>query len=168
MIDKDEPKIPTRADWEWPDGHHRLERLDDYEFYRTKFLGKGVEEMISYLEDNPTETALALYCFPTIPFQYYVAAYRILLLGRDTPCDAFDGYQLCLVADSFFSLLKAKLQETPEVILPIMDDLLSLAEYVADRQDFFDADADIFGSFRDRYFEIKGLYEEQRVRFEKR
>jgi hypothetical protein len=157
-------QIPTAAEWEWGEGEQCPDYWqDDYEYYREKFLGQGVEAMIAYLNINPIDAKGALFCMPQIPFRYYVFAYKILLLGRERACDRFDELEVRWIADGFLWLLKMKLEVAPEAILPIMDELMPLAEYVAARQEFFGAGEEYFGSFPDKLCELKAQYEMQKA-----
>jgi hypothetical protein len=155
--------VPTQADWDW--GHEKcLDHWEcEYEYYRQMFLGKGIQEMVLYLADNPAEAWGALYCMPKVPFRYYVFAFKILLLGEGQPGNVTYCPVPSEVASCLLSLIKIKLEESPNVILPVMEELMPVAEYVAANQEMLEANIDIFGSFAEKVDEIKRLYAESQA-----
>jgi hypothetical protein len=98
-----------------------------------------------------------------IPFRYYVFAYKILLLGQEQPGNVTYCPVPSEVASTLLSLIKIKLEESPNVILPVMEELMPAAEYVAANQELLKANKDIFGSFAEKVDEIKRLYAESQA-----
>jgi hypothetical protein len=155
--------VPTPADWDWGDEERSLQWVCEYEYYRQMFLGKGIQEMVLYLADNPPEAWGALYCMPKTPFRYYVFAFKILLLGEEQPGNVTYCPVPSEVASCLLSLIEIKLKESPKVILPLMNELMPVAEYVAANQGLLEANTDIFGSFAEEVAEIKRLYVESQA-----
>ena len=61
-------------------------------------------------------------------------------------------------ASCFLDLIAEKLEAKPELVVPIMPELLPALRYVAENQAAFDADESIYGSFRSRLERIEALY----------
>jgi hypothetical protein len=157
---QNQESIPTEADWEWGD-EERPDRWEcEYDYYRRKFMGKGIQEMVLYLADNPPEALCALLFMPQKPFLYYVFAFNILLLGEEQAGNFAYPPLYAEVASCLLALIEIKLKKSPSVILTVMEELMPVAQYVAANQELLEADIDIFGSFAEKVDEIKRLYAE--------
>ncbi|MDX2107515.1 MAG: hypothetical protein SFY67_14030 [Candidatus Melainabacteria bacterium] len=146
-------KVPDEDDWV------SLSNVFIDTYYEQKFFGKTRSEMLAYFIDNPLSASEALSYMPAAPFQYYVFAFK----------DAFetDAYfkngepnlEAPSAVSTFLRLLRSKLTETPQDILPVLELLMPIAEYVSANQEKFDADLDIFDSFPEIFKEITVLFE---------
>jgi hypothetical protein len=74
-----------------------------------------------------------------------------------SPARAADG-EASDGASCFLLILKGKLKEFPDFVLPVMEELMPVAEYIACNQELFQADVNIYGSFPEHLAEIKALY----------
>jgi hypothetical protein len=149
--------IPSEESWIWKDSPY----LDlDSAWAKGKFCGKSLDEVAIYFEDAVMGAQEDLMYMPAIPLQYYMFAFAHFLTRTDrSDCwDNSDG------ASCFLLLLKSKLEEFPEFILPVMERLMPVAEYVASNQELFKAGVDIYGSFPDLLIEIKDLYAEAKLK----
>ena len=92
---------------------------------------------------------------PAVPFRYYALAFRNYVLAGVFPeLEASDA------ANSFLSLILARLQRNPDEMRPVMPELLPAAEYVAANQERFEASAEIYGSFPAKLERIRSLYQD--------
>ncbi|MFA7336598.1 MAG: hypothetical protein WC028_07405 [Candidatus Obscuribacterales bacterium] len=145
--------VPTEEDW----GDYTADdyMIDSHEH----FYGKTREEMNSFFLENPMEAADELFHMPPIPFQYYIGGFEILRCPdavAQKPPSHLDNYSD--VASCFLSLIRLQLKQKPAAIMPIMKDILSLAEFTAAHQENYQASIEIYGSFAERLAEIKSLY----------
>ncbi len=145
--------VPTEEDWgDCSDDDYMI---DSHE----RFSGKTREEMNDFLLEFPTEAFDELYHMPPIPFQYYIGGFEILRCPdavAQKPPSHLDNYSD--VASCFLSLIRLQLKQKPAAIMPIMKDILSLAEFTAAHQENYQASIEIYGSFEERLAEIKKLY----------
>ena len=99
------------------------------------------EHALYYQED--------LASMPEDPFNYYVIAFVQYLRSADGKGDS-DG------ASSFLHLVSWLREEQWTCVSPENRRcLLDTAEYIAQRQDYFDADEEIYGSFPALYAQIQ-------------
>jgi hypothetical protein len=141
-------QIPTEEDW----GDYKAD-LDQAYAYRILF-GKNLEQVIPEFKRNVLGRVEDLHFMPAIPFQYYIFAYRNFILSLQK-----DDYDAPDAASAFLGLVIDKLEESPQDILPVMEELWNTIEYVASSQSFFDADEDIYGSFSEKLSKIRQLYD---------
>ncbi len=125
----------------------------DLQYARKNYFGKSQEEAMTLFSNNPIESIDEIRWMPPEPFRYYLGAFAAYLsrgeaLKDDMASDA---------ASSFLHLVEEKLADAPQIIAPILEEMLPVAEYVAQNQDLFDADVDIYGNFLERYEQIKKL-----------
>lgn len=141
-------QIPTEVDW----GDYKAD-LDQAYAYRV-FFGKNLDQVIPEFKRNILGRVEDLHFMPAIPFQYYIFAYRKFVLSLQK-----DDYDAPDAASAFLGLIINRLEETPQDVLPVMDDLWDTIKYVASNQSFFDADEDIYGSFPEKLAKIQQLYD---------
>ena len=134
-------EVPTIEDW------GVLTSLDSKRAFRD-FSGKSVEDMIPTFKDFPLEALSDLNNMPPKVFQYYVFCFVPLLKSGKLDPRAADTAAL---AYAFLAFILNKLTEKPRDILPIIDELLPVAEYVALNQEQFQTETCAFGSFEDIY-----------------
>lgn len=134
-------EVPANEDW------GVLISLDSKHAFKG-FSGKSVEDMIPYFREFPLEALSDLNNMPPKVFQYYVFCFVPLLKsGKLNPRDT----ETAGLAYAFLAFILDKLTEKPQEILPIMDELLPVAEYVALNQEQFQTETCAFGSFEDIY-----------------
>ncbi len=125
--------IPTQADWEsesWD--------LDTQQAHR-QFGGKSFEEAIELFKENAIHYQEDVCFMPRACFPFYARAYMAYLLS-DASKDDSDG------ANCFFGFVKIRAEEivrTGSLYLAVADTL----RHIATRQDWYDADQSIYGSF---------------------
>ena len=140
-------KIPNEEDWgDW--------KADlDTSYAHKIFFGKSKSEAIELFADSAISRQEDLMWMPNPPFQYYIQAYKEYMLSDRSEGDS-DG------ASCYLSLIKFKLEEEPDQVIEIFEELLPSLEIVAGRQTFYDADIAIYGDFKKRLSDIKQLKEE--------
>lgn len=148
----DSEAIPTKDDWIWPPDCDYY--VGDCNYACDRFLGKSLEQTMEYFLDAPLGAVECISYMPEIPFRYYMKAFEMLFTQEKyrRQIQQPDG------ARSFLLLIKHKLQDEPNMILPIMAEVLPVAEFVATHQVEFDADLDIYGSFLDLLDEIRFIH----------
>jgi len=133
-------QIPTEDDW-------RSEPfcLDIACAYRN-FLGKNLEEARALFVENAFRYEGDLKFMPYACFQYYLRAYLNYLTSDDSQGDA-DG------ASCFFGLIN---QRSPELAnnRELRQQVCETLAHVGTRQDWYDADEEIDGSFREKAAEL--------------
>jgi hypothetical protein len=145
-------EIPSEVDW----GDYKLDFEVEYAYQR--FAGKTIEEVQSYFEGAVLSASEDIGNMPTIPFQYYILAFRLFLMDpkrfEQTSGSDQDG------PNAFLTLLRRMLTESPARILPVMEFLIPVAHFVAAHQNEYGADESIYGSFPDIVSEIDQLYKD--------
>lgn len=146
--------IPTEADW--GDYYSDIET----KYAHSRFGGKSIEEVLEYFGNAPLGASEDISAMPNIPFQFYMKAYlRYLQEGQMFGDDVRTDSQLSDGASAFLHLVLWKLKHTPDVILPIMSEIMPVAEFVAENQSLIDASINIYGLFPEKLQEIKQEYE---------
>src|SRR5882724_1484433 len=112
--------IPTEKDW--GDYSLDLDAKDSYDY----FAGYTNEEMQPRLRQNPCARTSDLRSMPEVPFQYYILGFRDFVMARN-----FERLTASESASCFLELILKKLENHPRHIVPIMPELLSAIEYVA-------------------------------------
>lgn len=139
--------VPTENEWE-----NYKEDLDA-KYAHDLFIGKTNEQMLPEYKDRVLARSEDIYWMPIKPFQYYIFGFRDFVIQQDFGiCESSDA------ASSFLNLVIYKLEEKPEFILSVLPELMKDIEFIANNQELFDADEDIYGSFKDKLQEIKRLY----------
>ena len=140
--------IPTESDW----GIISNDNLDSLAAYRD-FQGKTNDEMqVSFLNCT-IEMADSLRWMPPIPFRYYMLGFSQFISEKKfSKIDASD------IASSFLRLVEEKICNQPSVILPIMDILFPIVEYLADQQEAYGADPSIYGDFSEKKILIEDTW----------
>jgi hypothetical protein len=143
-------KIPNEQDWgDWkPD----LDRSYAHKI----FFGKSKSEAIELFVENAISHQEDLMWMTRIPFQFYIHAYKEYILSDRSKEDS-DG------ASCYLRLIKYKLEEEPDQITEIFNDILPSLEIVASRQEFYDADIDIYGDFKELLIDIKQRYKANKM-----
>jgi hypothetical protein len=139
--------VPTEADW----GNYEGD-LDQKSAHKV-FAGRTNQEMLVRFGENVIERTAELRWMPAVPFRYYMIGLRDYVMARKFKHD--DGSD---AASCFLNLIADKLEARPELVLPIMHELLPALRYVAENQALFNADESIYGSFRNTLGRIEAVY----------
>jgi hypothetical protein len=147
------PRIPSEKDW----GNYKAD-LDQEDAHKV-FSGKTLEEVIPDFERSVIERTAELRFMPAVPFRYYMLAFRNFVLSPSL-FEINYGWGAPDAASCFLDLVVEKLEEAPEVIGPIMRELIPAIEHVALNQVLYEADEDIYGSFTEKLARIHELYKD--------
>jgi len=123
----------------------------DEAYARRIFFGKSKEEAFFLFEKNVIERASELRFMPRDCFRYYMCAFKDYLLLPST----LKNEMAPDAASCFIGLVQEKIQVDQESILLLMPQLWPVLRYIAENQDLYDADRDIYGDFRDKLLEIE-------------
>ena len=136
------PKIPGVDEW-------RGYKSDlDVRYLHSIFFGKSNDEVQSYFEGGHSISRMDELLFaPRQVFQYYVHGFAQYLASPNARED-------CDAASSFLTLLEARERRDPGSVSNIFDSLVPTLRLVVNGQKYFDADIDIYGSFRERAADI--------------
>jgi hypothetical protein len=139
--------VPAEEDW----GNYSNDL--DQEYAHRIFAGKSAEQVMPEFERNVIERASELRFMPEVPFRYYMLAFKDYVLSDLVVLNSLAPD----AASCFLGLIIEKLRVSPEVIAPIMDELMPVVLHVAANQEKFGADLDIYGDFREMLVEIQSL-----------
>lgn len=129
--------VPDEEAW----GDYRGD-LDQQAAYRT-FFGKKADDLVDAFENAPIERADEIRFMPDVPLAYYLLAFGKYM---DSP-HVLQSVNAPDAASSFLSLLLEKAISSPSALEPVLPELISVAERVANRQSELGADTDIYGDF---------------------
>lgn len=139
-------QIPSLADW----GHVDHADLDARWTFDT-FLGKSFAEAEAMFERHALYYQEGLQSMPPVPFNFYARAF-VKYITSDRAQGDSDG------ASSFLYLVCWLLKSNRTIMDPETEKaLLGAARQISQRQEFYAADADIYGTFAERYAEIEQL-----------
>jgi hypothetical protein len=138
--------VPEEKDW--GDYQSDLDRKSAHDL----FAGHTNEQMRPYFRQNPIERTDDLRWMPEAAFRYYMLGFRDCLVDRD-----FDFLETSNAANCFLGLIIEKLEKQPEVIVPIMPELLPSVEHVARNQALYEAEESIYGNFLEKLAQIQAL-----------
>ncbi len=138
--------IPKEKDWDYDSDN--LDAAYAYEI----FYDKSNEAAQEDFRLNVIERTDEIRWMPTVPLQYYIFGLRDFVLGRDWGDEAGSDAASC-----YINLVLEKLEEAPDVIKPVIQELMPSIKYIAQNQKSFDADEKIYGSFLDIFKKIEAL-----------
>jgi hypothetical protein len=138
--------IPTEDDW--GDWQSDLDQQSAHEV----FAGRSAADAAPLFQDNVIERTSELRFMPTVPFRYYMLAFRNFVLAEPVTHDEAPDAASC-----FLNLVEDRLTTDRASIVPIVRDLLDAVDYVADNQAAFDAPVAIYGDFVARRARIRDL-----------
>lgn len=128
--------------------------LDIAYAYR-QFAGKSHDEAVLLFEQSDVLSRVEdLGAMPAGPFRYYMPAFRDFVVSPRI-FEINQGLYASTAADAFLNLIMRRLEDEPEVIAPLMPELLPAVEYLAENQARYDADEDVYGSFFDALAAIR-------------
>ena len=109
------------------------------------FFGKSVPEVIQHftVSGRCIERADELLFMPRKAFQYYVFAFAEYLRSEESIGEPD-------AASPFMNLLLNREKKDPGSVMEIYDDLFPAIDFVASNQGRFDANPEIYGSFREK------------------
>lgn len=136
-------RTPTKGDWGIID-------KDDIEMQYAfeMFIGKTQDEAWEMCDDNALNYQEELQSLPEYPFNFYAQILAKYIVSKDAINDA-DG------AGSFLSMVAWMLKTQGNNIYAETKVLLiASAKYVAKNQNFYDAEFDIYGDFKDELEQV--------------
>lgn len=140
-------RVPSEEDW----GNYQTD-LDQNHAHQ-RFAKRTNQEIQPHFKQNPLALAEDLHWMPKIPFQYYMVGFRDFIETED-----FGPMWSSDAASSFLNLVLNKLENHPDFIVPIMPDLISTIEFVANHQARFKAEEKIYGNFKEKLKQIRAAY----------
>jgi hypothetical protein len=147
-----EMKIPDEVDWENFDYKASLGTQDCYE----DFFGNSNGEMQDLFDRNVVLTGHGLRLMPIKPFQYYIQGFQEYVLNL-----GLESWEKSDAASVYLRVIFNVLEENPDFVTPIFDQLKDSINYVAENQVLYEADEDIYGSFielRKKIFQLAGQH----------
>jgi len=134
-------RIPTKQDW----GNYNEDLDVRYAF--KLYGGKSIEDSMEYFLNAPIERASELRFAPFGIYQYYVNCF-IKHLTSEIGAEESD------MASVFLSLARDMSEKYPVEFSEFYPKIEDAINYVAENQEFYDADCDIYGSFNELKSEI--------------
>ncbi len=145
-------KIPGKSEWAG------YEADLDVRYAYNLYFGKNIAEVQPFFgEMRSIERADELLFAPRRVFQYYVFAFAEYLQSEPAMGDSDS-------ASPFLHLLVEREKRDPGSVAQIYAELAPTVEYVASRQKYFDADPEIYGSFRELAEQIEAVCNAPHVR----
>jgi len=139
-------KIPSKSDW----GVIEKNDLDAVCAFK-QFFGKSLDEAEMMFRENALYYQEDLISMPPVAFNYYAPVFAKYILSGNAEGDS-DG------ASSFLHMILELLQANRSLATSTTEKiLLAAATIVANKQDFYDADTDIYGAFPELYDKIMCL-----------
>jgi hypothetical protein len=137
--------VPGSAEW-GPESND----LDEA-YARQIFYGKSIEETFPLFARSVVERASEIRFMPLAVLPYYLMAFRdyVLLDSTRRDDDAPDA------ASCFIGLVSERLENQPQIVCPMMDEIRPALKYLAQHQADYDADTDIYGDFEEKVAEIE-------------
>ena len=138
--------IPTEKEWR-PFNPEDL----DAAYAKRQFLGKSYAQAVEMFAENALHYGEDLESMPRIPLNYYAPALAEYITSKNAKEDA-DG------ASSYLTRVIWIVKQRAELLSDkTKNTLIAAAKEVLANQDFYDATADIYGSFEDYRVEIYRL-----------
>ncbi|MBC3873747.1 hypothetical protein [Undibacterium flavidum] len=152
---KKDGNIPSKEAW----GEILKDDLDMQAAYND-FFGKSNRDMREAYANYSIEMVDSLRWMPPVPFRYYIKGFAEFLLSDGLhKIDASDA------ASSFLRLIEEKLRKQSNLLAPIIDDVLPVVRHLAENQEAFEVDVEIYGDFKEKRETIESLcaaYDAQR------
>ena len=141
-------KTPNKSEW----GTIEKNNLDAEWAYK-QFAGKSLDEAEKMFRENALYYQEDLISMPSIAFNYYAPVFAKYILSDYAESDS-DG------ASSFLHMILELLEENRSLAAPeTVKLLLDAAKIVSNKQNYYDADIDIYGEFSELYNKIVQLTE---------
>ncbi|MCO7225746.1 hypothetical protein [Pleionea sp. CnH1-48] len=139
--------IPVEKDW------GDINRCQELKYAYMHFHGKSMDESYVRFRANVIEAVSELRAMPEIPFRYYMLSFNQFIEEKE-----YDELDAADTAHCYLRAIELKLENEPNVIEPIMNQLYETLMHVADNQAAFDAPINIYGSFEKRVEKIKLIW----------
>ncbi|WP_288129994.1 hypothetical protein [Microbulbifer sp.] len=138
--------IPSKNSWTYlvPTGWDEESAIEH-------FQGKSFEEAFSLIEDNALFYSEDFYYMPKKPFQFYIKAFVEYLVSEKSNGDSD-------APSCFLALFEYILDEKGEFLSNIEGILDNCLAHIAHNQNWYDADASIYGDFHNRVGEIRSRW----------
>lgn len=143
-------KVPTEKEWL---GYEK--DLDASYAYKV-FFGKTNDEMQSSFKLNVIERTDEIRFMPVKAFQYYIFGLRDYVMKRN-----FGYLDSSDAASCFLGLVLEKLESEPSKIIPVLSELIPSLEFVSNNQKLYEANEEIYGSFKNKYEHIISLWKKR-------
>ncbi len=138
-------RIPGEAEW------RGYETDLDVKYARKLLFGKSIDEVQALFGGSRSiERAQELRYMPRGAFRYYVKAFAKFVTSEAARGDPDS-------ASSFMRLLVTREERDPGSVAEVYSELAETIEFIASHQQHFDADHDIYGSFRELATKIRAL-----------
>ena len=129
--------IPTDDDW----AHHPDDL--DAAYAKANFLGKTREQAVALFVANALNYQEDIMFMPVTCFYFYAHAYIDYLMSEDSEGDS-DG------ASCFFGIVEGRKDDILRGPPKLRERIRTLLRRLGDRQTWYDAEPDIYGSFSKR------------------
>ena len=144
--------IPTEDDW------NDYETDIDTKWAHDQYVGKSLDEVLPYfIVNNVLCAAEDLSHMPAIPFQYYVMTFKRLFLSESVRKDLLEKGEPADASSCFLNLVRNTLVTNSQLIMPVMNELMPVVNYVAENQDLFKVNRHIYGNLKNIRDEIVRL-----------
>jgi len=138
-------KIPDKSCWQG------YEADLDVKYMYNLFYGKSIDDVQQYFGDGRSIERMDEMLFaPRCVFQYYVHAFAKYVMSDKATGDSDS-------ASPFLTLLEEREKKDPGSVKDIYGSLSETVEFIADHQENFAADVNIYGDFRERANRIRKL-----------
>jgi hypothetical protein len=138
-------KVPGVAEWS---GYK--DDLDT-KYAHKLFFGKSISEVLQYFGGvHSIERASELLYLPRAAFQYYVLAFAEFVRSDECIGDSDS-------ASPFLNLLVNREKRDPGSVAQIYSELAPAVDFVAQNQDRYDADPNIYGTFSEKAETLRHL-----------
>jgi hypothetical protein len=135
-------KIPDSQDW------LGYESDLDVAYLHKLIFGKSIQEAIPHFANQAIARMDELLFAPRRVFQYYVFSFGEYLMLESAAGESD-------AASPFLALLEEREKRDPRSVKNIIEPLQPYLEFVATRQEYFDAPEDIYGNFNKRVADIR-------------
>ena len=143
MDKKSQPQIPDKVAWE------EYDKDLDVKYLHDMFFGKSIDDVQQYFGGTKSIERMDELLFAPRPvFQYYVHAFAKFVMSDKAVGDSDS-------ASPFLSLLEVREKRDPGSVEEIFESISEALDFVASRQEYFDADVNIYDDFRDRAKRIR-------------
>jgi hypothetical protein len=143
MSERRSSRVPDESAW------YGYQDDLDVRYMHGLFFGKSIAEVQEYFAGGRAiERSSELLFAPRPVFQYYVQAFAEFLLSER-------GAGESDAASPFLHLLENREEKDPGSVRDIYSSLAGCVDYVAQNQDYFEADVDIYGDFNEQAARIR-------------
>ena len=132
--------IPTISDW------GEIDPIDyDAQYTFDKYMDKSLNDMMEMLRSSLMERAFELQYMPDKVFNYYILGLKKYIEVAPLNDDTSSAVSI------FFNLIEERVRKEPNVIKDVYPELKPILYHIANNQEKFDGDVDIYGKFMDKY-----------------